>query len=67
MKNTSNITKRGRMVQFPNPPKPKIAFVKELPVFGQMMLYYYDANGYKRGQLGIVIVGCNELGTDINA
>lgn len=67
MKNEVVLTKRGRMRQIPNPPKPRIVFIKQLPPLGQVMLYSIDADGYLRGKLGIPVVGCNELGTDINA
>lgn len=66
MKNEVVVTKRGRMRQIPNPPKPKIAFVKALPILGEINLYYFDGQ-YIRAKRGFPEVGCNELGTDIGA
>jgi len=66
MKNVITTTKRGRMRQIPNAPKPKIVFIKALPIFGEVNLYFFDGQ-YIRAKRGIPTIGCNELGTDINA
>jgi len=66
MKNVVITTKRGRTRTFPNAPKPKIAFVKTLPILGEVNVYFFDGQ-YIRATKGLPQVGCNELGTDINA
>lgn len=66
MKNEVVLTKRGRMKQIPNPPKAKIAFIKQLPPLGEINLYYFDGQ-YLRSKRGFPDVGAGEFGELIGA